>query len=806
MKLTHKFASALTLLSLLVVPVTAQKPVVARSAAVNESVDLDNLVAKDSYIFYAEVRMVGRQAQSQHISEIFEAFKMLESLPKAFSTVHDFLVEHGQELDATRAIIAFSPARAGVPQSLVALEMESPEAAAKLEPAVAKMLSSLSSGAPVKSEVTAKPRSAQKLSIPEIERQLEARGIFLKSKGSLLCIGDSKVDFGALRPANSKPMTDDVLFQTGRSRFPSETLFVYYNQKVGAQVEQRERKESAERVEKLRAEAEAARKKVDVIEMKMPNEAKVVSEVSATRGNDESDPEVAAVVGKTVQGVRLSGDNETPAMGIGAPPPPPASSPSQGSAEQAASTRAFTSMFDSVFRLASKWPDAIAAALSFDGDDLVAHTVLLNKDGEQPVPVPFLPFLITGPPISTRATSHVPGDTDIFVSASLDLPRMFDAILNPPARPSMHPGIQPGSQGANTQPATDTDEPEQPSTAKQIANLEMLLGFRIKEDLIGAFGSEVALAVRTHPKVAKESDKVPNNPSRPNFALLISVQNKDAVQRMLPKLLELMGMKAAGQGATERVDDVEITNYTSFALAFIDDFMVIAENNEAVKEVIESTGGLSLAASNNYRNATAWQPQPRTAQIYTSQALVDSAFTQGTTVFDYAGDEGRAFVTRFKAEPRPISSSLSNDGQTQQHELHVPLASILNWIGEVTIATKYAEVIGNEQTAQFAVLAIANAENTYKQGQGTGQYGTLDDLIKSKVLSAYFQDLKAYRFELSTSGDNFEATATPVEYGQKGKHSFFADQTGILRGGDLGGRRAGPSDPVIQMGRRGGLF
>ncbi len=96
MKLTHKLASAFTLLSLLVVQVTAQKPVVVRSAAVNESVDLDNLVAKDSYVFYAEVRMVGRQAQSQHVSEIFEAFKMLESLPKAFSTVHDFLVEHGQ--------------------------------------------------------------------------------------------------------------------------------------------------------------------------------------------------------------------------------------------------------------------------------------------------------------------------------------------------------------------------------------------------------------------------------------------------------------------------------------------------------------------------------------------------------------------------------------------------------------------------------------------------------------------------------------------------------------------------------------
>src|SRR6266478_4552258 len=98
MKLTHQLASALTLLSLLVVPVTAQKPVVVRSVPVNESVDLDNLVAKDSYVFYAEVRMVGFFFKQKTAYEIFEAFKMLDSLPKAISIVRDFLVEHGQEL------------------------------------------------------------------------------------------------------------------------------------------------------------------------------------------------------------------------------------------------------------------------------------------------------------------------------------------------------------------------------------------------------------------------------------------------------------------------------------------------------------------------------------------------------------------------------------------------------------------------------------------------------------------------------------------------------------------------------------
>jgi hypothetical protein len=266
-------------------------------------------------------------------------------------------------------------------------------------------------------------------------------------------------------------------------------------------------------------------------------------------------------------------------------------------------------------------------------------------------------------------------------------------------------------------------------------------------------------------------------------------------------------MKAEGQDATERIDDIEITNYTSFSIAFVDDFLVISESNAGVKEVLESRSGQSLGSSNAYRGATFWQPEPRTAQVYLSQSLVDTIFTQGTTIFDYAGDTGKAFLTRFHAEPRPVSFSLTNDGNTQQHELHVPVAAILNWIGETTFASKYAEIIGNESTARYALTAIASAEKSYKETKGQGQYGTLEELIKSEILPTYFQELKQYKFELTISGEDFEATATPVEYGSKGRSSFFLDQSGTLRGGDLGGRPASASDPIVKPeGRRAGLF
>jgi hypothetical protein len=70
--------------------------------------------------------------------------------------------------------------------------------------------------------------------------------------------------------------------------------------------------------------------------------------------------------------------------------------------------------------------------------------------------------------------------------------------------------------------------------------------------------------------------------------------------------------------------------------------------------------------------------------------------------------------------------------------------------------------------------------------------------VKTHGITNYYQQQKAYKFEVTLSDDGFEATATPVEYGEKSKHSFFIDKSGQLRGGDLGGRRASGSEPVVQ--------
>ncbi|MEJ7708710.1 MAG: hypothetical protein WKF84_02370 [Pyrinomonadaceae bacterium] len=54
-----------------------------------------------------------------------------------------------------------------------------------------------------------------------------------------------------------------------------------------------------------------------------------------------------------------------------------------------------------------------------------------------------------------------------------------------------------------------------------------------------------------------------------------------------------------------------------------------------------------------------------------------------------------------------------------------------------------------------------------------------------------------YRLEMIVSGGQFQATATPRVYAQTGQRSFFADETGVVRGGDINGNRATAAEPPL---------
>jgi hypothetical protein len=91
-----------------------------------------------------------------------------------------------------------------------------------------------------------------------------------------------------------------------------------------------------------------------------------------------------------------------------------------------------------------------------------------------------------------------------------------------------------------------------------------------------------------------------------------------------------------------------------------------------------------------------------------------------------------------------------------------------------------------------------SVEEQYKQGPGKSSYGSFQQLIDMKMLMPDQFDKYGYKFELSATGDRFEAVATPKEYGKTGKRSFFVDKSGVVRGDDHGGGPATIADRPVQ--------
>jgi hypothetical protein len=98
------------------------------------------------------------------------------------------------------------------------------------------------------------------------------------------------------------------------------------------------------------------------------------------------------------------------------------------------------------------------------------------------------------------------------------------------------------------------------------------------------------------------------------------------------------------------------------------------------------------------------------------------------------------------------------------------------------------------------LAGLSSAEDQYKNGPGKGSYGSLQQLSDAKMFPLEMLDkyATAYKFEVAINGDQFEAVATPKEYGKSGKRSFFVDKTGVVRGDDHGGGPATIADKVVQ--------
>jgi len=342
---------------------------------------------------------------------------------------------------------------------------------------------------------------------------------------------------------------------------------------------------------------------------------------------------------------------------------------------------------------------------------------------------------------------------------------------------------------------------------------EKKLGLKIKEDLLPLLGNELALALpkrarkatneaatnaTVSPATGESAQQDPaNGPNAgPNPVIAIAVKDREAVGRLIPKIIEGFGLKGASLLAqTEKREGTEIVSYAgAFAYAFIGDFLVLSPDPAETRHVVDAyLSHQTLSSDSHFRNYTRWQSRQVLGQVYMAPFLV-AEYTVGSGRSGAALDKVNAFFSGVDPVIDPLTYSLSNDGLGPFHELHVPKNLLQVLVAEVLASTSEAMPSSNEAITRSFMQTLANAEMTFKSTEGNSGYGTLEQLVSAGLFSTEPLEKYGYRISLSASADKFEITAVPIEYGTTGKLSFFIDESQILRGGDHGGGAATAND------------
>ena len=137
-----------------------------------------------------------------------------------------------------------------------------------------------------------------------------------------------------------------------------------------------------------------------------------------------------------------------------------------------------------------------------------------------------------------------------------------------------------------------------------------------------------------------------------------------------------------------------------------------------------------------------------------------------------------------------------------------------------------ARLSSNESSAIGAMRALSSAQHTFQGStgidvdtDGIGEYGSL--ALLSNAVPAYIDDnlgtgqKSGYIFTITTTGNAnsdeiiWEATAFPFSKGNTGNRTFYIDESGVIRGSDIGGAVGAPGIPatrVIAAPSAGGNF
>jgi hypothetical protein len=485
--------------------------------------------------------------------------------------------------------------------------------------------------------------------------------------------------------------------------------------------------------------------------------------------------------------------------------PSPAPTPTKEQETQMAASSQIGRLLDSIGYGEPQWPEAVGVALSLENNDYVIRALLIEPPEAKRLPLPFVPQLISGPALVSDAPSVLPESTEVFVSASVDFRQTYEGMRK-------QADIRAKAE-MRQMPAGGKESPTDP-----FMEFEKKAGFKITEDLLPALGNEIALAgslkllegagpfniqprrsAKPSPEAgAKEGQEKKESEALP--MLLISVKDREAARRVMPHVLDGLGMGEANLIAqTERREDVEIVNYAGFfAYAFVGKFLIISQTPSVRRAVDAYLNHQTLASNTVFRNSRRWEPRQNLGEVYFSPAMMEGYHDEIRKQAGTMDPTMRDFILALDPTASAITYALSNEGLGTQHEIHLPKNLIITMVAGISSATKNPPPEANEMIAVSILQMISSAEGTYQSTTGKGKYGTMDNLVEAKLVNREFLEKYGYRIEITSSDDQFEAVATPREYGKTGKRSFFVDKSGVVRGDDHGGGPATVADNPIQ--------
>jgi hypothetical protein len=399
-----------------------------------------------------------------------------------------------------------------------------------------------------------------------------------------------------------------------------------------------------------------------------------------------------------------------------------------------------------------------------------------------------------------------PADAELFVAGSLDWTQVWNSTLGTAAVNPMSVLVPVDDEGR-----LEGRDERQPTVEESIAAAEKLFGFKFKEDLLPALGNEVAVSLPLdkgdfglgRPRRSPEGQKEERE-AEPGLLLIATLNNPERLREILPRVLVVFGFSSPStpQRAEKRKGfDIHVLGEGSgFSYAFVNNFLVAGEL-KAVRHCVDSFDARqTLASTNAYRDAVAWQAKQKLVHLYLSDNVFKETYEETRKRSGASTDPVvQALLAQLAAaETAPASYVATNDGEVVMHEARFPVSLVRTYALAASVWAKDSSVLMNETMAVYALNRIAGAQSAYKDERKKGRYGTLEELVAEELLEKTFFENLEYKIELDVSAEKFEVSATPKTYGKSGRRSFFADHTGTVRGADHRGEPANAGDPVEQ--------